>query len=144
MCVCAVYMKAMYIPEAYYNKTPLDGHFAVAGRQMRASVCSGKLDAFDAASMFRARVSDSTKGEGATNYVVHFEPNRDCQCLVKGNKLQGLKMISARIPVWVQNTPENKRRLKMEDIQEQHRRCTMTQLREILCARGTATTGESS
>ena len=27
-----VYMKAMYIPEAYYNKTPLDGHFAVAGK----------------------------------------------------------------------------------------------------------------
>lgn len=32
-----VFMKSMYIPEAYYNKTPLDGHFAVAGTYSHTS-----------------------------------------------------------------------------------------------------------
>ena len=59
-----VYMKAMYIPEAYYNKTSLDGHFATAGKQMRASVVANKgdTDTFDAASMFKARISAKATG----------------------------------------------------------------------------------
>ena len=59
-----VYLKAMYIPEAYFNKTSLDSHFATAGKQMRASVAAGagKNDAYDAASMFTARTSAKTMG----------------------------------------------------------------------------------
>ena len=59
-----VYMKSMFIPEAYFNKTSLDSHFATAGKQMRASVAAGagKNDAFDAASMFTARTSEIATG----------------------------------------------------------------------------------
>lgn len=59
-----VFLKAMYIPEAYFNKTSLDGHFATAGKQMRASVAAGagENDAFDAASMFKARTSEKATG----------------------------------------------------------------------------------
>jgi hypothetical protein len=106
-----VYLKAMFIPEAYYNKTPLDGHFAVGGKQMRAAVASGFSDAFDASSMFKARVSELTKGEGAQNYVIRFEPNRDRQCFAKSGSIHNLKKTSARIPVWIPNTVENRCRL---------------------------------
>ena len=56
--------QAMYIPEAYYNKTSLDGHFATANRQMVASVVAsaGENDAFDASSMYKARVNHKAKG----------------------------------------------------------------------------------
>ena len=78
-----VYMLAMFIPECYFNKTSLDGHFATAGKQMRAAVSTGVSDAYDAASMLKARTSELATGIGATNYAVHFQPNRDRQCHVK-------------------------------------------------------------
>ena len=127
-----VYMKAMYIPEAYFNKTPLDGHFAVAGKQMRAAVASGNFDAFDASSMFKARVADLAKGEGAKNFVLHFEPNRDQQCHVKDAALRNIKKISARIPVWIKNNRENRieqRRLLMK---AKYKRMICTQLKAKL------------
>ena len=127
-----VYMKAMYIPEAYYNKTPLDGHFAVAGKQMRAAVASGNFDAFDAASMFAARVAELTMGEGAINFVLHFEPNRDQQCLVKDSALPNIKKISARIPVWVKNTPEHRSKQRKLLMKAKYKRMTCPQLKEIL------------
>lgn len=139
----SVYMKAMYIPEAYYNKTPLDGHFAVAGKQMRASVASGKLDAFDAESMFNARVSDLTKGEGAKNFVIHFEPNRDRQCHTKSTTIKGIKKMSARIPVWIKNNLANRTALAREDKKAEYKRATVVTLKEILSERGERTTGNT-
>ena len=57
-------------------------------------VASGNLNAFDAGSMFKTRVADCTIGEGSKNYVVHFEPNRDRQGVVKPSALSGIKAIS--------------------------------------------------
>ena len=140
-----VYLKAMYIPEAYYSKTPLDGHFAVGGKQMRAAVASGFCDAFDASSMFKARVSELTKGEGAKNYVIHFEPNRDRQCAVKSTAMSGhLKKMSARIPVWIPNTPENRLVLRREQMLVGYRKMTVKALKEILNERGQPTGGLKS
>ena len=131
-----VYMKAMYIPEAYFNKTPLDGHFAVAGKQMRAAVASGNLDAYDASSMFKARMSELTKGEGAKNYVLHFEPNRNQQCHVKSTAIANIKKISARIPVWVKNNRENRaeRNKLMRETETRKKSCN--ELRTILKSKG--------
>ena len=78
---------------------------------MSAAVASGSSDAFDACIMFNARVSELTKGEGAESYVIHFEPNRDRQLFVKSGKINHLKKTSARIPVWIPNTVENRCRL---------------------------------
>lgn len=140
-CRINVYLKAMFIPEAYYSKTPLDGHFAVGGKQMRAAVAAGSWDAFDASSMFKARVSELTKGEGALNYVIHFEPNRDRQCYVKSTAMQNLKKTSARIPVWIPNTVENRLDLLMQQMLADYTRKTVKQLKEILKERGERTTG---
>ena len=131
-CRINVYLKAMFIPEAYYSKTPLDGHFAVGGKQMRAAVASGNWDAFDASSMFNARVSELTKGEGAKNYVIHFEPNRDRQCFTKSTSLQHLKKISSRIPVWIPNTVENRHALLMQQMLADYTSKTVKELKVIL------------
>ena len=132
---CNVYLKAMFIPEAYFNKTPLDGHFAVAGKQMRAAVSSGSSDAHDAASMCAARVLEGTKGEGAKNYVTHFEPNRDRCCEVKSTAMPNIKKMSARIPVWVPNNAANRARLKNEELKASIGRKTVKELKVILRSR---------
>ena len=103
-----VYMRAMFIPEAYYNKTSLDGHFATAGKQMRASVSTGRADAFDAASMLLARTSDLAMGRGAINHAVHFQPNRDHQCRVKKISNLKVKSFSERSITWIPNTAANR------------------------------------
>jgi hypothetical protein len=136
-----VYMKAMFIPEAYYNKTPLDGHFAVAGKQMRAAVSSGGSDAYDATSMFKARIKELTKGEGAKNFVVHFEPNRDQQCVTKSTALPNIKKMSARMPVWIDNTRTNRILVMREEQLADCQRKTCAELKEILTTRQQPTTG---
>ena len=142
-------MKAMYIPEAYYNKTSLDGHFATAGKQMRASVIAnaGKANAFDAASMFTARTSHKAKGtvsqlaesfdpktqlysqQGAVNYVVHYEPNRDRLRSVKKNAIPGLKKLAERVPVWVRNTRANRIALSRQKKEAAFKRMTCKELK---------------
>lgn len=109
---------------------------------MRASVASGKLDAFDASSMYEARVADCTKGLGAKNYVVHFEPNRDRQCQLKSSVLPGLKKMSARIPVWVRNNAANRLQLSKEKQRWKFQHSTVTELKATLQTRGASTRGK--
>ena len=130
-----IYMKRMLIPEAYYNKTSLDGHFATAGKQMRASVVAnkGKVDAFDAGSMFAARTSDKAMGTGKVNYVVHFEPNRDRMGALKINALPGLKKLAERIPSWIPNTRENRVMLARQREEHRIKQLTVKELKVCEC-----------
>lgn len=131
-----VYMKSMHIPEAYYNKTSLDGHFATAGKQMRAAVCTGQTDAYDASSMMLARTSQLATGTGATNLVVHFEPNRDCMFGVKKISSLRIKSLSERTVKWMPNTEANRVSLWRSQREYEIDKCTLHQLKTRLSAVG--------
>ena len=136
-----VYMRAMYIPEAYYNKTSLDGHFATAGKQMRAAVATGNSDAFDAASMFTARTNDRATGTGARNHVIHFQPNRDRQCRVKTLSSFKVKSYSERCITWVPNTAENRALRWRSEKEHEIEHLLVKTLKQRLTDVGVSTTG---
>lgn len=139
-----IYMKAMFIPEAYYNKTSLDGHFATAGKQMRAAVATGQTDAYDAASMMKARTNELAFGRGATNHVVHFQPNRDRQCTVKKLSTFKIKSFSERRVQWVPNTPANRLAIKRMELESEIDKCTVTTLKDRLLSKGLRADGMKS
>ena len=59
-------------------------------------------------------LSHSFCDQGAVNYVVHYEPNRDRMGCLKKNALTGLKKLSERLPIWIDNTEENRKILMQQ------------------------------
>ena len=82
--------------------------------------------------------------QGAVNYCIHFEPNRDKTMSIRKNSIKGLKKFSERTPQWCPNTPANRARLRREKQELQIRCLTNKELKTILTDRGERITGNKA
>ena len=82
--------------------------------------------------------------QGAVNYCIHFEPNRDKTKCIRKNAIKGLKQFSQRMPQWCLNTPANRARLRREKDELQIRSLSNRDLKAILNDRGETITGSKA